>query len=180
MDQRTQQPRRCLPQLFHQVTTAAGAIDALRPALGEDALDLFIQFVTVGDDGNAGIGIVLQDPFGEHDHDDALAAALRVPDDAALPLADMLLGGFDAKILMGARQFLDAAIEQDEIVHQLNEAMFLAEFEQVLIQFEAGVVFFVFFPVEEVFLRCADRPVFQAFAVIAGKDELDCAEEPLD
>jgi hypothetical protein len=33
---------------------------------------------------HAGVGVVLQDPLGQQHHDDALAAALGVPDDAAL------------------------------------------------------------------------------------------------
>ena len=54
---------------------------------GEYALDLLVQLVAVGDDGDAGVGVVLQDPFGQQHHDDALAAALGVPDDAALASA---------------------------------------------------------------------------------------------
>ena len=56
------------------------------PDLGEDALDLLVQLVAVGDDGDAGVRVVLQNPLGQQHHDDALAAALRVPDDAALLL----------------------------------------------------------------------------------------------
>ena len=52
----------------------------------ENALDLFIQFIAVGDDRDTGVRIVLQNPFGQQHHDDALAAALGVPDDAALHL----------------------------------------------------------------------------------------------
>ncbi len=177
VDQRTQEPRRCQAKLLHQVATAAGAVDALA-GFGEDTFDLFIQFIAVGDDGDAGVGIVLQDPFGEQDHDNAFATALRVPDDAALPLTDMFLRGFDAEVLMGARKFLDA-IEQNEVVHQFDEAIFLAELEQVFIQFEAGVILFVFLPVEEVFFRCGNCPIFQAFAIIARKYELDRGKEPL-
>ena len=55
--------------------------------LGEDPLDLFVQLVAVGDDGDAGVGVVLQNPLGQQHHDDAFAAALRVPDDAALASA---------------------------------------------------------------------------------------------
>ena len=177
VDQGTQQARRGLPKLLHQVAAAAGAFDRFA-CIVEDALDLFVQFVAVGDDGDARVGIVFQDPLGQQNHDDALAAALRVPDDAALSLTDMLLRGFDAKILMSARQFLDA-VEQNEVVHQFEQAILLAELEQVFVQFEAGVVFFVFLPLEEVFFLGADGSVLQSFAVVAGKDELHGAEEPL-
>ena len=85
VDQRAEQARRGLAELAHQVAAAAGALDGLA-RLGEDALDLFVQFVAVGDDGDAGVGVVLQNPLGQQHHHDALAAALRVPDDAALLL----------------------------------------------------------------------------------------------
>ena len=42
--------------------------------LGEDTLDLFVQRVAVGDDGDAGVGVVLQNPLREQHHDDAFAA----------------------------------------------------------------------------------------------------------
>src|SRR5712691_8402272 len=44
--------RRGLAELAHQVAAAAGAVDGLA-CLGEDALDLFVQFVAVGDDSHA-------------------------------------------------------------------------------------------------------------------------------
>ena len=83
VNQRAEKTRRRLAELAHQVAAAAGALDRLA-RLGEDALDLLVQFVAVGDDGDAGVGVVLQNPLGQQHHDDALAAALRVPDDAAL------------------------------------------------------------------------------------------------
>ena len=83
VDQRAEQARLGLAELAHQVAPAAGALDGLA-RLGEDALDLFVQLVAVGDDDHAGVGLVLQNPLGQQHHDDALAAALRVPDDAAL------------------------------------------------------------------------------------------------
>ena len=86
VDQRAQQARLGLAELGHQVAAAAGALDGLA-RLGEDPLDLFVQLVAVGDDGHAGVGVVLQNPLGQQHHDDALAAALGVPDDAALALA---------------------------------------------------------------------------------------------
>ena len=63
-------------------------------------------------------------------------------------------------------------------MHQLDEAIFLAEFEQVFIELVAGVVFFVFFPVEKIFCFGFDRSVAQAFTVIACKHKLDGGKEP--
>jgi hypothetical protein len=64
-------------------------------------------------------------------------------------------------------------------MHQLDEAVFLAEFEQIFVQLEAGVILLVFLPFEEIFFLGANRPVLQTFGVVACKDELDRAEEPL-
>ena len=76
-------------ELGDQVRAALGAVDVLVDAL-EHLLDLLVQFRAVGDDQHAGIGDVLPNPLGEPDHDQALAAALRVPDDAALALASRM------------------------------------------------------------------------------------------
>ena len=86
-------------------------------------LDLLVQLVAVGDDDHAGVGLVLQNPLGQQHHDDALAAALRVPDDAALVGVDVLLRGLDAEVLVHARQLLHAAVEEHEVVHQLDEPL---------------------------------------------------------
>ena len=149
------------------------------PALGEDALDLFVQLVAVGDDGDAGVRVVLQNPLGEQHHDDALAAALRVPDDAALLLAHVRLRGLDAEILVRARQLLHAAVEEHEVVHQLDQPVLRAHLEQILVELEAAVVRLVFLPLQEVLLRRADGAVLQPLGVVAGEDELHRAEEPL-
>jgi hypothetical protein len=103
-----------------------------------------------------------------------------VPDDAAFLAADVVLGGFDAEVLVDSGEFLFAAVEEDEVVDQFGEAGFVAEFEQVFIEFVAGVVFFVFFPFEEVFFFGADRPMLQSFGVVSGEDDLDGAEEAAD
>ena len=100
-----------------------------------------------------------------------------MPDDAAFALADVFLGGFDAEVLVDAGQFFDAAIEENEIVHELDKAVFGADFEEVFVEFEAGIVLFVFFPAEEEFFFRADCAVFEAFGIVAREDELDGAEE---
>ena len=96
VDQRAQQSRLGLAELVHQVAAAAGALDGLA-RLGENPLDLLVQFVAIGDDDDAGVRVVFQNPLGQQHHDDALAAALRVPDDAALLLADVLLAALMPK-----------------------------------------------------------------------------------
>ena len=177
VDERTQEARFGLAELAHQVVAAAGAVDGLA-RLGEDSLNLFVQFVPIGDDGHARVGVVLQDPPSQQYHDDALATALGVPDDAALATLDMLLRGFDAEILVHARQLLHAAVEQHKVVHQLDQPILAAHLEQVLVQLEAAVVRLVLLPRQEILLLCPDGTVAQSLGVIAGADELHGAKEP--
>src|SRR5207249_8805067 len=124
---------------------AACALDTLA-SLGKDPLNLFVQLVAIGDDGDTSVGIILQYPFGEQHHDNALAAALCVPDDATLLLAHMLLCGLDAEVLVHTRQLLHATVEQHKVVHQLDEATFLAQLEQILVELEAAVFLLVLLP----------------------------------
>ena len=67
------------------------------------------------------------------------------------PLAavDERLGRLDAEILMYPWQLLDTAVEQHEVVHQLNEPLLGADLEQVLVQLEAAVVRLVLFPFQK-------------------------------
>src|SRR5262249_26146232 len=90
VDEGAQQARFGSAELAHQVAAAASAVDSLS-RLGEDSLDLFVQLVAIGDDSHAGVGVVLQNPLAQQHHDDALATALGVPDDAALATLDVLL-----------------------------------------------------------------------------------------
>jgi hypothetical protein len=66
-----------LAELVHEVLAAARALDSFA-GIAEDALDLLVELIPVGDDGDARVRVVLEDPFGEEYHDDAFAAALRV------------------------------------------------------------------------------------------------------
>ena len=58
----------------------------------------------------------------------------------------MLLRRLDAEILMHARQLLHAAVEQHEVVHQLDEPVLAAHLEQILVELEAAVVRLVLLP----------------------------------
>ena len=176
MNQRTKQAGRRLGKLGHQITATAGAVHLLAGGL-EDVFDLLIQLVAVCDDGHAGVGVVLQNPLGQQHHDDALAASLRVPDDAALLLVDMRLGDLDAEILVHARQFLHAAVEQYEIINKFDEPFLPAHLEQVLVDLVAGVVLLVLLPFEEVFFWREDRAVLQSLRVVPSEDDLHSAEE---
>ena len=176
VDQGTDEARLGLAEETYEVASAGGALNGFTNG-GEHAFDLFIEFVAVGDDDDPGAGQVFQYPSGEQHHDDALAAALGVPDNAALAFAHVALGGLDAEILVDARQFFNAAIEEHEIVQQFDEPLLGAHLEQVLIELEAGVVLFVLLPLQEVLFFGTDSPVAQPFGIASGEDELHRAEE---
>jgi hypothetical protein len=73
-------------EVFQQISTTARP-PYLLAGIPEDTGYLFIKLVTIRDDGDARMRIILQDPLREDHHDDAFATPLRVPDDAALVLA---------------------------------------------------------------------------------------------
>jgi len=166
-----------LGEEIDQFPAAAGAFDGFA-GFAEHALNLLVELIAVRDDGDAGVGMILQNPFGEEHHDDAFAAALGVPDDAAFAFGNVLLGGFDGEILVDARDLLYAAVEEDKIVDQFQEAALFAYFQQVLVEFEAGIVLLVLLPLEEVFFLRFDGSVLEAFGVTAGEEKLDGGEEP--
>jgi hypothetical protein len=92
--------------------------------------------------------------------------------------ADVLLRRLDAEVLVHPRQLLHAAVEQHEVVHQLDQPRLGAHLQQVLVELEAAVVGLVFLPLQEVLLRRADGAVLQPLGVVAREDELHRAEEP--
>ena len=73
---------------------------------------------------------VLANPLGQPDHGQALAAALGVPDDAALAPLHELLRGLHAEILVVAAELLDAGVEDDEVVDQFQKPRLVAELDQ--------------------------------------------------
>ena len=99
VDQRTHQPGRRGVQGGDQVRAASGAVDVFVDAL-EHLFDLLVQFGAVGDEQHPRIGTVFTQPFGQPHHGQAFAAALGVPDDAALAAADEILGGAQAEVLI--------------------------------------------------------------------------------
>ena len=85
----------------------------------------------------------------------------------------------DSEILVYARQLLYPAVEQHEVVHQLDQSILGAHLQQIFVQLEAAVVLLVLFPPQKVFLRRPHSAVLQALRVVAGEDELHCAKESL-
>ena len=105
---------------------AAGGSGRVQTGMGEGIGDLAVQFLSVCDDDHTGVaGCQLhQNVFCQHDHGQALAAALSVPHDTtlAVALAVGLPDGFDdlldGKILLIAADLLHIGIEQNEIANQ--------------------------------------------------------------
>ena len=102
----------------------------ITPGVLHHPLDLLVQLVAVGDDEDARLGVVLQQPLGDQHHQDALAAALGVPDDAALALGDALLRGLHAEELVRPRHLLLAGVEDDEVADQVEQPRLVAQLRQ--------------------------------------------------
>src|SRR6185437_9649466 len=81
---------------------------------------------------------MLQQPLGEQHHQDALAAALGVPDDAALALADALLRGLHAEELVWPRNLLLTGIEDDEVADQVEQPRLVTELRQRAVEQHSG------------------------------------------
>ena len=58
-------------------------------------------------------------------------------------------------------------------MHQLDDTIFRADLEEILVELEPGVVRLVLFPLEEVLLLCADGAVLQTLGIIPREYELD-------
>ena len=122
----SRQPLALLCEDADEVGAALRAVDLLADT-EEDLLDLVVEFGSVGYEQDAGARDVLADPFCEPDHDQALSTALGMPYDPALAPFDALLCGPDPEILVVPTGLLDPCIEDDEVVDDLKQAVFLAD-----------------------------------------------------
>ena len=200
MDERAQEARRSRPQLLHEFRPRR---DARRRRLGADdagvfhhPFDLLVQLVAVGDHEDARVGVVLQQPLGDQHHDDALAAALGVPDDAALAPGDALLRGLHAEELVRPRHLLLAGVEDDEVADQVEQPGLVAELCQRPVEqcsgnqlrMENGELRITFctlhsqfcilnFPFYKELLRRAGGAVTQSLRIAARQHKLRGAEE---
>ena len=122
MDQEADDPVRSVGQRRHQVVAAFGAAHLFAGAAENLLRDQAVQFLAVGDDQDTAVWQVLPDPTGEHDHDQALAGPLGLPNYSAFVSADPLLGGLHCEVLVRAGDLLDPRVEQDEVVDQLQKS----------------------------------------------------------
>src|SRR3989338_1758451 len=106
MNERAKQPRRGLAELTHQISAAAGPPDGFAD-IRKNSLDLFIELISVRNDHHTSIWIVLKNPFGQKNHNDAFTAALRMPNNSAFSFLNVFLRCLDGKILVGSRKFFN-------------------------------------------------------------------------
>ena len=142
VDQRAQQARRGRSELLDELRPRRDArrrrLWADDPGVLHHPFDLLVQLVAVGDDEDASLGVVLQQPLGDQHHHDALAAALGVPDDAALALGDALLRRLHAEELVRPRHLLVAGVEDDEVPDQVEQPRLVAQLGQRPVEQRSG------------------------------------------
>jgi len=153
------------------------------PGVVHHALDLLVQLVTVGDHQHARLRIVLQEPLRKQDHEDALAAALGVPDHPALAPGDARLRRLDRQELVRPGHLLAACVEDDEMMDQIEQPRLLAQPGKRPVEQRPGApvlpVRAFIRPLDEKLFRRADGAVAQPLGVAAGEQELHRAEKPL-
>ena len=182
VDQRAHQPGLGSDQLALELLARGDprrrGIRADHPGVAHHAFDLFVEFVAVGDDEHPPVRVVFQQPLRQHDHEDALAAALGVPDDAALQLPDPLLRGLEPFVLVLARHLLLAAVEKDAVADDVEQAGLVAQRSQRAVeQRTLGGVVAHFLPLREKLLWGAGGAIAQPLRVVPSEHELHRAEE---
>jgi len=189
VDKGTKQARAGCGQFRHELVSRD---DARGWRLGADdagilhhTFDLLVQLVAVGDDEDAGVRVVFQQPLGDQHHDDALAAPLGVPDDTTFPLADARLGGLHGEELVRPRYLLLAGVEDDEVADQIEQPRLVAHLDQRPVEQRsgdrrrAGRLGSLVFPLHEELFRRTGGAVAEPLRVAAGEYMLHGAEEVL-
>ena len=130
----------CTVDQLHQMPSA-GRTGRIQPCMGEGRCNLSVQFLPVGYDDNTGMTScqLHQDILRQHDHGQALAAALRMPDHAALPVAFLVVLGnrlhnlFDGKILLIAADLFHIGIKENKIADQLKNSLLAEQGDDVFV-----------------------------------------------
>ena len=110
---------------------SAGCARGFQPRMRKRLHDLPVQFLSVRHDDDARPPRKFhENVFREHHHRERLSAPLRMPDDAALPVAAavVLVNGLDdlfhGKVLLIAADLFDVCIVQHEKLRQLQQTLF--------------------------------------------------------
>ncbi|MNH33615.1 hypothetical protein D3C79_941480 [compost metagenome] len=124
MQQRTEQARRGSGKLLHKIGARGnswrGRVITDYPGITHHSGYLLVQLIAIGDDQNARLRVMLQQPLGDQHHQNALATALGMPDNPTLFTSNPLLRGLHCSVLMRARHLLDTCIEDDEVANQIE------------------------------------------------------------
>ena len=110
---------------------SAGCACRFQPCMRKRLHDLPVQFLSVRYNNNARSPCKFhKNVFGKHHHRERLSAPLRMPDDAALPVAAavVLVNGLDnlfhSKILLITANLFDICIVQHKKLRQLQQTLF--------------------------------------------------------
>src|SRR5437867_13042896 len=87
----------------------------------------------------------------------------------------MVLRSTNSEILVVATELFYPGVEQDEIMDQFEEALFLTQLSQGPVERILDVA--VFFPRQVILLRCLDRGITQPLGIVARHNELHRREE---
>ena len=194
MNKRTYQPLVGPVQSVHKIGTGIRAINLFINAL-VDFFHLIIQFVTIGNNKDSCIWIVCQYPLGKPYHCESFAAALGVPDNAALLFGKFHLRLFYTEELIMAANFLFAFVKHYKVMDKIKEASLMEDTEKLPIQFVRELfahfenvcrdfikrlclcIDSVIFPFKVIFFIRLNRAVAQPLGVVASHDELNGTEK---
>ncbi|MPM78394.1 hypothetical protein SDC9_125405 [bioreactor metagenome] len=84
----------------------------------EQALNLVVQFFTVGNDYNTAVRHILDNPFCQPYHYERFAGALRIPNDTAVLVVNPLPCGDIGKILIVTCDLFDTRVEDNKVVNK--------------------------------------------------------------
>ena len=195
MNQRSDEPRGRIVQFTEQIDATGSVIEGILLVLVQQTTvtktvgNLFVQFVTVGNDDNSGILDVLLDPLSQPDHSEGFAGALGVPYDTAVLCLDTRYGRLKSKELIRTGNLLRATVIDDAVMDEVKEALGLQHLEDGTVQLvhnigEGGLVLFRIaaftgglLPAEVILFRGAGGSVPKAFTGVASHHELGSGEE---
>ena len=189
MDQGTHHDGRGVVDLLNQFTSPSNADNALIDP-GKHLLNLYIQFVPVGNNQDTAVRNILFNPLAEPHHGQGFSGALGVPDDASLTPLHKIPCSHIAEELIRPTGLFYSAVKHNEIMQQLYKPLFPAQRNQVFVQTQG--IFFdlsahryrnlvfgvgIFFPGKIILFWCASSTVTGPLGIIARQDEPNGGKE---
>ena len=153
-------------------------------------LDLLVEFVPIRHDDDAGLRTHQADPLRQPDHQETLARALRMPDDAAFLLRDARLRRLQCKELARTHHLLVPPVEHDRIVDEPRQADRFEHFQQRTVEklrirgrrerARLARTPTRLFPLDPELLRRLDGRVLESFGLVTRHHQLRRHEERHD